>query len=343
MIDISTEVFVRHMEPLYKELHPYAQLFFVLILGFWVVKKIEARALKDGGSKEPAKEIIIKVVIFFFFIMLWQPFFMAVFYLNDAMEARILEVHNPELRSTDSIMTMDIIIHDLYYDLTNAAIDGKNSARTDDLETGSESNSLTERIFNPIKSAVSGMTTSIFTIPKAIFVANAGGVVGFIAALIKTTMLLVRIIFSGFFYVCIPFFILFSYMPVLGSQDGKDGALNQYSKKIINVFVNMALWPTMYAVVDKIFLSVYAILSESQMLFSYTNISAFMLTYIITIITAVVVVHNANPYAVMHGVLNAFQSVAQVSAMGMMASKGAVSKMAGGKISSNSSLAGGSE
>jgi len=112
-------------------------------------------------------------------------------------------------------------------------------------------------------------------------------------------------------------------------------------KARINWFINMAMWPTFYALLDKILLVMYYTLRDGRHFDSMITYTAFFCFYIIAYITIPISIQKANPYGVMHGMISTMSTITQVGGSVISSSMGGVSLLKQGFLSpkSNSEVA----
>ena len=329
--------------PIFQAIYGYVMIFAMFPLSFWLGKKIVQ--VKDG--KESIQGVIFKLFTLAFFLFYWQPFFMGIYYLNDALEARINQIDISSslpgyIAGTDQ-SNMDNVISVMYNDYQLKAMKEEYEFKQEMDQRLKEQKIIEDNIDD--KDAVEKLVVKgAHTVSNAF--AKAGNIwqqdkehikdavhkpgpenlikigISFLASIAKDIVIMVRIGFSYLFYIIVPFLVVASYIPILGDQDDMAG-LNSFSKKTINWCINMAFWPSIYALLDKILLVMYYSLRDAGKFDSIGTYTAYFAFYLIAYITIPMAIQKANPYGVMHGMISAVTSIATIGAgLAVSAAKG---------------------
>jgi hypothetical protein len=368
MQDFDMEKFMKALEPIYSQVWVFSMILAFFVLSFWLMRKFSIMADPKNEGKETIKGIVGKLIIFCFIIFNWPHIFKSMFLFGDATESRIHQIDisqsiPPEIREKigRQEMEMDNVINMMYDKATLSIYNvkaGLTKKERDQLEKEAAEALRISQIDNILKRSIVkaasktkqyvGKTAqrakSAVAEPFKMF---GGGIaqmiIFFTASVTKKSMLMVRIIFSGFYLVVVPCAFVFSYMPVLSKEEDEKG-MTEWSRKTISWMFNMSLWPTYYALLDKILLITYYQLHGMGVFKEFGNNTSFFIGYIVLYITLPFMIQKANPYALMQGMMSAISSTAMIA--GMMGSQ-ALGKMkmpkigGGGSASSNAEAAGG--
>ena len=338
MINIGIEQIHAFGKPLYNAIYPMMVIFAIFPFSFWFASKI--KMFREG--KESLQGIITKSIVFLFFIFFWQPFFIATFYLSDALEARVEEISISSVVNQFGYVgkttnIFDVLLVDMEDDLFRKCYESEER----------EAAKLEQIIKEEQKSIVFGGDTSAYMKAKAklkeleseikkkkrdIFGSKfspalwvnkvVSKLIMMCLKMTKSLMLLIRVIFSFFFYVMIPCLVVCSYLPILGNNSDSNG-LNSYAKGIINLFINMAMWPVFFALIDKIGVISYYYFLHNKYFEGYYAVPhylAFCICILITYITLPFTIQKANLYGITQGAISAISTGAIVSSV--LVSKG---------------------
>ncbi|MFH1429001.1 MAG: hypothetical protein ABIH39_04575 [Candidatus Margulisiibacteriota bacterium] len=320
--DIGIDQIYHYSEPLFKALYPYVLMLFALAFAWWLVAKIIAW---QKGEEKPLA-ILGKSLTMLFIIFMWPQIFIGSYLLNDAWAARIEEIDittNLPSSIREYITRNELPTN---FDSTLKRLETQdfwsNVKPAEDksfFDKFKENYSLNNWLgLKPMWDDWLGMKGGIEVIIRLFM--------GFLARIAKTVVMSIRLILSIFYYIAIPFLFVCSLFPVIGEQKSNEG-LNNYSKKTISWFLNMAFWPTIFALLDKVFLLIYYLLIAHGLLFDMGVLVAFYCSYIILTITLPISIAQANPYGIVHGTISAMQTMAMV---GGMAATGMARAGAGG-------------
>ena len=369
MQDFDMEKFMKALEPIYSQVWVFSMILAFFVLSFWLMRKFSVMADPKMEGKETAKGIMLKLVIFCFIIFNWPNIFKSLFLFGDATEARIHQIDisqsiPPEIRKQigKQEMEMDNVIS-MMYDKASLSFFNVDVAMTkkerDQLEKEAAETLRIDQIDNLFKRKFSRGVSKTKSYVSDKTKALAGGlvepfkmaglglskmVIYFTASITKKSMLMVRIIFSGFYLIVVPAALVFSYMPVLSKEEDEKG-MTEWARKTLSWMFNMALWPTYYALLDKVLLITYYQLYGMGVFKEFGNNTSFFIGYIVLYITLPFMIQKANPYALMQGMMSAISSTAMIT--GMMGSAGlSKAKMpklggGGGGAESNAEAAGG--
>jgi len=231
----SVEQIFETSKPIFNALFPYVVILAVLPLSFWLVSQI----LQLKNKQTTAVAILLKSFCLMLVIFFWQHIFISAYYLNDAWEARIIEIDLssvlPGYVINKDTQIMDTVIGSMLseYEIANkmlASYENQRGTSTPSIRSTTWVDQKKAQ-FNwtkdaTLSSAKKGIYSFFNTVhPKTIL----RTFIGFLASIAKEIVMMTRIGFSYFFYVAIPFLVVLSYFPVLGdNQDA--GGLNRYSK-----------------------------------------------------------------------------------------------------------------
>ena len=286
------------------------------------------------GGKEDLRSILVKVFIIMFFLFSWQAFFRAAYLLNDAAEARINEIDIssvlPGFLAEDS-QYMDVVLENMYTDFELKSMEDQ-AAELKELKSRKEEITATPGFVASTIQALKALPDKIDTgihdmMEKAADMFGPQHLIRvfimFMAKFVKKMIILLRMGFTLIFYVTVPFLFVCSYLPVLGDNNDMAG-LNSFSKKTINWCLNMAMWPTIFALLDKVLVIMYYTLRFSGAFDSITTYTAFFAFYLVAYMTIPTSIQKANPYGVMHGMLSTTQLMGTLAVGGAsIAAKGA--------------------
>lgn len=321
--DIGIDRIYQYTQPLFKALYPYSVMLFALVFIWWLVGKVIAW---QNGQEKPLA-ILGKALAMLFIIFMWPHIFIGSYLLNDAWAARIIEIDITQnlpdyiqstIREEELPTNFDNVIRQMrsqvFWEKQKAKYERDNDPR------------FFQKWANYLL-ADAAATLKDFGQLKSTTQETFGFVIEFIAGIAKNIVLLIRLILACFYYIAIPFLFVLSFLPIIGeSNEG----INSYSKKTISWFLNMILWPTIFALLDKVFLVVYYVLIHYGLLYEFNIMIAFYCAYVILLISLPISIARANPYGIVHGTISALQTVAMVGAMGVGGlAKGGVGGVAG--------------
>jgi hypothetical protein len=309
------EIF-RTSKPVFDALFPFVIIFATLPFTFWLYTKF--RLLKEG--KENGVSVIFKIFIFLFFIFYWQKIFIASFLLNDALEAKIQNIdissvlpRDAEYRHMDNVVSQ--MVSD--YQIEENKVAKRKSAILADMQEESGTGGAIKSFYQDLiagNKATRELLEAGELSAKIKYLDPKHWIrvlLSLLAQIAKKLVFMLRIGFSYFYYFTVPFLLIASYMPVLGDNNDSSG-LNSFSKKTISSFINMALWPTVYALLDIVLVIMYYTLRGQGLLDGFLEYTAFFCFYLIAYITLPISIQKANPYGVMQGMISTISTVATV-------------------------------
>lgn len=311
--DITIDQLYYAATPLFKALYPYAIMLWAFVFVWWLIGKI----MEWQKGNEPFLGLISKALTLMFILFMWPHIFIGSYLLNDAWAARVEEI---DISSSlpASVKT--------YISDQGLATNFENALQS--LETQvvfdktSDKLGEAEQVEEPEKKGwfqqnIDNFSLAVQSAPELIL----KRLIGFMAGIAKNVVLTIRLILSVFYYIAIPFLFVLSFLPIIGDNKGSE-ALNSYSKKTLSWFLNMAMWPTIYALLDKVFLLLYYMFIANGLFENMSILVAFYCTYIILVVTLPMAIANANPYGIVQGTIAAMQTVATMAAVGAVSGVG---------------------
>ena len=271
-------------------------------------------------GNEPFLGLLSKSLTLLFILFMWPHIFVASYLLNDAWAARVEEIDIvSSLPANVRSYISDNSLPNNFENALSSLGQQSDKASSTDSSTDTSADNQDEA---PIQQSwfQKNVGTLAFMLPSAPELI-AKILVGFLAGIAKDVVLTIRLILSVFYYVAIPFLFVLSLMPIVGDNKGSE-ALNSYSKKTISWFLNMALWPTIYALLDKVFLLLYYLFVSNGLFENISILVAFYCTYIILVVTLPMAIANANPYGIVQGTIAAMQTMATMAAVGAVSGVG---------------------
>lgn len=329
---LSVSDILSYSSPLHSGLSRLLFVLFFLPFIFLVIAKI----LDIKAGKTTIITAFFQLICFIVFVMSWPKIFKFAYYLNDATAAKInnISLNSPKLvnagyhPSNNEFKDLFDEMAEVYED-----VESKREEVKKQLNKADADNSSTSIVSDALDSLSKGSSYLFLKFLNPLRWIRT--IIEFLVHLVREIVVMVRLGFSFFFYIAIPFLIIFSYMPILGDNQDLTG-LNKFSKSTINWFFNMAMWPTFYALLDKVLVIIYYALKANHIFEGYnSSYSAFFCFVLISYITIPISIQKANPYGVMHGMISTISTAAIVGgsfASIAMKSSG-ISKMMGSKLS----------
>ncbi len=326
MFVFDSESFFRAANPLFQSLYPFALIFGFAALVFWFMYKLRACQQKQ----ESFFGLFAKLLVLCFFLFYWQKIYLSFFLFNDAVEAKILEINIEKMLPgfDPAYQNLDNILDNISLFWTDLKPDAQ--------EAPSDMESLT-----PWQSAwvwIQNIGKKYSEIGKNINPVRIGyhaflkWGLGFLVTITKKIAVLARIFLSFLFYVSLPFFLIISYTPVLGNYSDK-GGINPFSRRMINLAITIAMWPTLYALVDKILLIMfYHIRNQGLFIEGSGWLFAFCCLVVIVYLALPFWILQVNPCGLIYGTL------ASIGSIGMITSAMAVRGTVGAAALAHSSL-----